>query len=77
MVQCCRAAKMVMQMCVYLHEDTLMVSCVKKAGHGVPWWLSRLRTQNCHCCDLGCCCGVGSILGRELLHAVGVGKKKK
>ena len=30
---------------------------------GVPWWLSRLRTQHCHCCDSGYCYGTGSIAG--------------
>ena len=30
---------------------------------GVPWRLSELRVWSCHCCDLGCSCGVGSILG--------------
>ena len=28
---------------------------------GVPWWLSRLRIQHCHCCGSGCSCGSGSI----------------
>ena len=28
---------------------------------GVPWWPSRLRTWQCHCCGLGRCCGVDSI----------------
>ena len=30
---------------------------------GIPWWLSRLRTQCCYCCGSGCCCGVGLIPG--------------
>ena len=27
-------------------------SCMKRVG-GVPWWLSRLRIQHCHCCGMG------------------------
>ena len=41
---------------------------------GVPWWLSRLRTRHCHCCGSDYCCGMGSIPGQEILHAMGVAK---
>ena len=30
---------------------------------GVPWWLSRLRVQRCHCYGLGSLCGMGLVLG--------------
>ena len=44
---------------------------------GVSLWCSWLRTQHCHYSGSGLCCVTGSILGREFLHAVGAGKKKK
>ena len=28
---------------------------------GVPLWRSGLRIQCCHCCELNCCYGMGSI----------------
>ena len=34
-----------------------------KYSYGVPWWHSRLRIWYCHCCGLGCYCGMGSIPG--------------
>ena len=49
---------------------------------GVPWWLSRLRIQHCHCCGMGLIPGSGTFFwgggGRpwELLYAMGVAKKK-
>ena len=45
---------------------------------GVPWWLSGLKIQHCHCCGTGRYCGgVGSIpgLGTPVCH--GCGKKHK
>ena len=44
-------------------------------------WGSSLVVQwvedrHCHHRDLGCCCGIGSFLARELPHAVGKAKKK-
>ena len=29
----------------------------------VPWWLSGLRIQHCHCCGSGYCCWAGLISG--------------
>ena len=29
----------------------------------VPWWLTWLRIQHCHCSGSACCCGIGSIPG--------------
>ena len=42
----------------------------------VPLWLSGLRTQHCHCCRSGCCCGARSIPGK-LPNATGATKKNK
>ena len=45
---------------------------------GVPLWLSRLKTQHCHCCGSGCCCGESSIPGPgERPHAMGASKKQR
>ena len=44
---------------------------------GVPWWPSRLRIQYCYCCGLNHCCGMGSTLAWEFIHAVGTAKKKQ
>ena len=43
----------------------------------VPWWLSGLRMQCCHCCGSGYCCGVGSIPGLGISACSGWGQKKK
>ena len=39
---------------------------------GVPWLLSRLRIQCCHCCSLGHCSGIGSVstLGTSSCHSM-------
>ena len=29
-------------------------------GLGIPWWLSRLRSQPCHCCGMGSIPGLGT-----------------
>ena len=42
-----------------------------KSYLGVPWWLSRLRIQCCHCGDMD------SIPGPETSAASGCGQKKK
>ena len=42
----------------------------------VPLWYSRLRILNCNCSGLGNCCGLASIPGSELLHALGMAQKK-
>ena len=44
---------------------------------GVPWWLSGLRIQHCHCCDLGHCCGKSSVPGLGTSVCCGHGQKKK
>jgi len=44
---------------------------VKNYCFRVPWWLSRLRIQHCHCCGSGDCCGMGSNpgLGTSTCHS--------
>ena len=52
----------------------------KKAYAGVPLWLSGLRTQCCHCCGWGHCCGKELIpsLGRNFcMPGAQPGKKRK
>ena len=44
---------------------------------GVPSWLSELGIYNCHCSGSGYRCGTGSILGQELLYAIGIAQKRK
>ena len=44
---------------------------------GVPWCLSRLRIQRCHCCGTDPCCGTGSIPGPETSACHRCSKKKK
>lgn len=47
---------------------------------GISWWHRGLRTQRCHQCGSGCCCGASSIpgLGTFTCHRRGQkGKKKK
>ena len=48
---------------------------IKKMHMGVPWWLSRLRIQCCHCSSSGCCCGRGSTLGPGTSTCHGRGPK--
>ena len=43
----------------------------KKLSCGVPWWVSRLRIQHCHCCGMGSVPGLGTSVGH------GCSKKKK
>ena len=44
---------------------------------GVPWWLSRVKICHCHHCGLGPSCGLGSILSKDLPHALGIAKKER
>ena len=48
----------------------------KVSGFGVPWWLSGLRIQYCHCCGLGCLCVEASSPKNSHLPS-SVAKKKK
>ena len=50
---------------------------MKKQRSEVPWWLSVLRFQHCHCFGSSYYCGLRSIPGLawETLHALGVSKK--
>ena len=52
-------------------------ACSKMAKIRVPWWFSRLRIQQCHCCGSGHCCGVGLIPGPETSTCQGCGKERK
>ena len=44
---------------------------------GVPWWLSGLKMQHCHCCGSGQFCGAGSIPGPGTSACCRCGQKKK
>ena len=47
-----------------------------KVAKGAPWWLSGLRTQHCHCCGSGYCCGVGLIPGLATSTCYGCGQER-
>ena len=44
---------------------------------GVPWWLSMLRIQHCHCCGSGSCSGSGSIPGQGTSTCCRCSQKRK
>ena len=48
-----------------------------KSVMGVPWWLSRLKIQHCHCCSSGYICSMGSIPGSQTSTNCWCGGKKK
>ena len=48
----------------------------KNYKEGVPWCLSRLRIQCCHCSNTGCSSGVGLISGLATSACHGCGSKK-
>ena len=58
-----------------LKENTHQVFI--KATFGVPWWLSRLRLQHCHCNGLVTAVTWVQSLAQELPCALGVAKKEK
>ena len=42
----------------------------------VPWWLSGLRIQRCHCCGSGYSCGMGLIPGLRTFTCYGYSPRK-
>ena len=50
----------------------------KESFPGVPWWLSGLRIQHCHCCGSDYSCGANLISSiQELLYVSGANQKQK
>ena len=49
----------------------------KKLRFRVPLWLSRIRTQHCHCSSLASCYGTGSLTGPGISTCHSTAKKRK
>ena len=65
--------------CVFyflLHYFHLLPQLISTKS-GVLLWCSRLRIWHCHCCDLGHCFGVSSIMAQKFPYSLGAAKKKK
>ena len=56
----------------------IALSPMKPSSSGIPWWLSRLMIQCCHCCGSGVTAVVQvQSLAQKLLHAMSAAKEKK
>ena len=66
--------------CCHLSQPLYIINNTNNlriSDHRVPWWLRRLRIQNCHCCGSGYCFREGLIPCLGILQLLDVAKKKK